>query len=90
MRSAWPDLAVRADDPKEKPYGDVEYADPGYQDDGKKRYPIDTKEHVKAAWSYIHQKANAAKYTAEELAKIEARIVAAAKKLGVEIQSESE
>jgi hypothetical protein len=39
-----------------KPYGDVPYADPK---NGK--YPID-KAHVKAAWAYINQAKNAAKY----------------------------
>ncbi len=47
-----------------KPYGDVEYADSGLQSDKKKRCPIDTPEHIKAAWNYIHQKRNAGKYSA--------------------------
>jgi phage head maturation protease len=72
-----------------KPYGDVTYADPGYQKDGKKRYPIDTAEHVRAAWSYINQADNAAQYTAEQLAAIKGRIRAAAKRLGVEIAADS-
>jgi HK97 family phage prohead protease len=76
--------AVRAGDPK-KPYGDVAYADPGYQKDGKKRYPIDTEEHAKAAWSYINQAKNAAGYTAEQLASIKSKIMAALKKFGVDI-----
>ena len=63
-----------------KPYGDVEYADPGYQEDGKKRYPIDTEAHIQSAWSYIGQAKNAAKYTAEELKKIKAKVVSAWKK----------
>lgn len=71
-----------ADAPK-KPYGDVAYADPGYQKDGKKRYPIDTAEHVKAALSYIGQASNADKYSAGDLAKIKAKIHAAAKKFGI-------
>jgi len=29
-----------ADKPKTEPYGDVEYADLGYQEDGQKRYPV--------------------------------------------------
>jgi len=62
-----------------KPYGDVEYADPGYRD-GQKRYPIDTEEHIRAAWSYIHHEKNAGEYTAEQLASIKRRIVAAWKK----------
>jgi hypothetical protein len=68
----------------QEPYGDVTYADPGYRDN-KKRYPIDTAEHVRAAWSYINQEKNAAEYTAEQLASIKNKIMAAAKKLGVEI-----
>ena len=75
-------LAKGGDEPGDgkKPYGDVEYADPGYQEDGKKRYPIDTEAHIRAAWSYIHQKKNADEYTAEQLAAIKRRIVAAWKK----------
>ena len=38
-----------------KPYGKVSYADPGYQEDGKARYPIDSAAHCRAAWSYINQ-----------------------------------
>ena len=73
-----------------EPYGDVDYADPGYQSDGKKRYPIDTKEHVKAAWSYINQEGNASKYTPEQVSKIKSKIKAAAAKFGVEISDDSE
>lgn len=68
-----------------EPYGDVTYADPGYQEDGKKRYPVDTAEHVRAAWSYINQKGNAGKYSSEHLAAIKKKIMAAAKKFGVDI-----
>jgi HK97 family phage prohead protease len=86
-----PELAVlldelddRADDPK-KPYGNVKYADPGYQKDGKKRYPIDTKDHCLAAWSYINQDKNAKKYTSAQLKLIKGRIKAALKKFGVDV-----
>lgn len=72
-----------------KPYGDVAYADPGYQKDGEKRYPIDTADHVRAAWSYINQADNAAKYSSEHLAAIKGRIKAAAKRLGVTIADDS-
>lgn len=78
----------RAAKDAQKPYGDVTYADPGYQDDKKKRYPLDTAEHVKAALSYIGQDSNAAKYSAADLAKVKAAINAAAKKLGVGDRSE--
>lgn len=78
-----------AEDSK-KPYGDVEYADPGYQSDKQKRYPIDTEEHARAAWSYINQAGNAAKYSSEDLAKVKARIRAACKKFGIEVADEKE
>jgi phage head maturation protease len=56
---------------------DVGYADPGYQADGQKRYPLDGERHIRAAWAFIQMPGNAACYTAEEVDKIEARIVAA-------------
>jgi Uncharacterized protein conserved in bacteria (DUF2213) len=59
------------------PYGDVAYADPGYQSDGKKRYLVDTPEHIRAAWNYINQQRNADKYTPARLAKVKGQIVAA-------------
>lgn len=68
-----------------EPYGDVSYADPGYQKDGKKRYPIDSEEHVRAAWGYINHVDNVKLYTPQQVADIKGRIRAAAKKLGVEI-----
>lgn len=57
------------------------YADPGYQPDGKKRYPIDTQAHVRAAWTFINRNRNADKYTPDQLAKVKARIVAAWKEM---------
>src|SRR5512147_1157055 len=72
-----------------KPYGDVKYADPGYRD-GVKRYPIDNEEHVRAAWAYINQAKNASKYDAKELKAIKDKIVAAAKKYGIEIAADNE
>lgn len=59
------------------PYGDVHYADPGYQSDKKKRYPLDTPEHIKAAWDYIHHGNDKGQYTAAQSKSIEAAIVAA-------------
>jgi HK97 family phage prohead protease len=61
----------------DKPYGDVKYADPGYQSDKKKRYPIDTEKHIRAAWNYINKPKNAGKYSADEVKRIKAKIVAA-------------
>jgi hypothetical protein len=62
-----------------KPYGDVDYADKGYQKDKRQRYPIDTAEHIKAAWNYINKKKNADQYNAEDLQKVRDAIVAAYK-----------
>ena len=64
----------------ERKYGDVEFADPVNN-----KYPVDTPEHVRAAWSYINHKDNAAKYDPQEAEKIKERIRRAAKRQGVEI-----
>ena len=68
---------------EKEPYGDVKYADSGYQADGVKRYPIDTEEHVRAAWSYINVPKNASKYSTEDLQKVKTRIRAAMKRFGI-------
>lgn len=73
----------------EKPYGDVKYADPGFRDNTK-RYPIDTEEHVRAAWAYINVAKNAAFYSPEQLKRIKNAIKRAAKKFGIEISDESD
>jgi hypothetical protein len=70
-------------DDKKKPYGDVQYADPKNN-----KYPIDTKDHVRAAWSYINQQKNGGKYSAEELSAIKSRIKAAAKKFGIDVNDD--
>ena len=69
-------------DPKEgeREYGDVEFADPVNN-----KYPIDTPDHVRAAWSYINHADNAAKYSSDEVDTIKGRIKRAAKTHGVEI-----
>ena len=69
------------------PYGpksQVSYADPGYQKDHKARYPIDSKSHAVAAWSYIHQARNARLYTGPQLKRIKGRIAKALKHFGVQ------
>jgi hypothetical protein len=77
----------RRDDvnPKEglREYGDVQFADPTNH-----KYPIDSEEHVRAAWSYINHKDNAAKYDKDEVKAIRDRIKRAAKKYGVEIEAD--
>lgn len=77
-----------SDDSKKKPKGEQEYGDVKFADPKNKKYPIDTEEHVRAAWSYINQEDNAKEYSAEELAKVKANIVAAAKKYGIQIADE--
>lgn len=64
----------------ENKYGDVKFADPTNN-----KYPIDTPEHVRAAWNYINHKDNAAKYDADEVETIKNRIRRAAKKHSVKI-----
>lgn len=59
------------------PYGEVDYADPGYRPDARQRYPIDTERHIRAAWAFIHLPGNAGHYTAGQLERIKARIIAA-------------
>jgi HK97 family phage prohead protease len=65
-----------------KPYGDVTYADPK---NGK--YPVDTEEHARAAWSYINQAKNAGMYPMNgvTLSEVKGRIRAACKKFGIDI-----
>ena len=69
-----------------KPYGDVEYADPK---NGK--YPIDTEEHARAAWSYINQADNAGKYPLNgvTLGEVKDRIKAACRKFGIKVVDEA-
>ena len=61
-------------------YGDVKYADPA-----NKKYPIDTEEHVRAAWTYINMPKNAKFYSTGELSAIKGRIKTAAKGFGITI-----
>lgn len=67
--------------------GASSYADPGYQDDKAKRYPLDTKVHAKAAWTYVNQAKNAKAYTAPQLKRIKGRIRAALVKFGIKVDS---
>jgi hypothetical protein len=64
-------------------YGEVKFADPTNN-----KYPIDSPEHVRAAWSYINHKDNAAEYDRDEVKTIKERIKRAAKKHGVEIEAD--
>ena len=55
-------------------YGNTVFADPTNN-----KYPIDTPGRIKAAWAYIHQPTNAAKYSAAERRIIQNRIKKAAR-----------
>jgi len=71
-----------------EPYGDVEYADPGYREE-KKRYPLDSEAHCRAAWAYINMPKNADLYTPEQLEHVRGKIIAALKKYGVDVSEEA-
>jgi Family of unknown function (DUF6582) len=81
-------LAGSSDSDSSKPYGDVPYADPGYQKDGKKRYPID-KSHIRAALAYFSKSSNRSGYTSEQVKSIWGRIKAAARKFGIELSPDT-
>ena len=53
-------------------YGNVEFADPVND-----KYPIDTPEHIRAAWSYFHMPRNYDKYDTKDQITIENRIIKA-------------
>lgn len=78
-------VMAERDDKDPKPYGDVEYADPK---NGK--YPVDTKEHAKAAWAYINVPKNADEYPLNgvTLEDVKAKIRAALEKFGVELSED--
>ncbi|MBV9814089.1 MAG: hypothetical protein JO326_15175 [Acetobacteraceae bacterium] len=61
------------------PAGEVAaaYGDPGFQPDGRERYPLDSEAHIRAAWAYIHRPRDAAKYTPDQVDRIKQRIVVA-------------
>jgi hypothetical protein len=77
----------RDTDPVEgrKKYGNTVFADPT-----NKKYPIDTPGRIKAAWAYIHQPRNAAKYSATERRTIRTRIAQAAKRRNVTLPDPDE
>jgi hypothetical protein len=67
----------------ERKYGDVQFADPVNN-----KYPIDTPEHVRAAWAYINKEENRDKYDKDDVRTIENRIKKAADRFGVEISDD--
>ncbi len=66
----------------DKPYGDVQYADPGMRGN-KARYPINTPEHIRAAEDFIHHPKEEAEYSPTELHRVEDAINRAAEEHGI-------
>lgn len=67
--------------PADKERAASEYGDVAFADEKNKKYPIDTEDHIRAAWTYINQDKNAAKYDGDEVGSIKKKIVAAWKKV---------
>ena len=84
------DATMFVDEADKAPYGNVKYADPGYQKDKKKRYPLDTAAHVRAAWAYINVAENASEYSSNQLQRIKSKIKSAAKKFNIDIANEAQ
>ncbi|MFD8142509.1 DUF6582 domain-containing protein [Streptomyces sp. NPDC059708] len=64
------------------------YADPGYQADKAKRYPLDTKARAKTAWARVHESEIARGYTAAQLKRIRQRVAKALRGHGVQVATE--
>jgi hypothetical protein len=71
---------------KQAPFGDVEYADPGYLEDGVKRYPLDTEAHIQAAAQFLAGEDQADRYSSDELKQMRQRTQSAARQIGAESQ----
>lgn len=70
--------------------GLAKYGDTKFADSVNKKYPIDTPGRIKAAWAYIHQPRNAAKYTAAEARTIKTRVRKAARERKVALPDPDE
>lgn len=57
--------------------GETQYGKVPFADEVNNKYPIDTEEHIRAAWNYINKGNNAAQYDASSLATIKRKIVSA-------------
>lgn len=59
------------------------HADPGWQKDGRPRYPLDTPGHVRSAAKFFGNPKYRAKYSAAHIKAIDAKIAAAKKRYGI-------
>ncbi|MFK0222229.1 DUF6582 domain-containing protein [Streptomyces vinaceus] len=64
------------------------YADPGYQADKEKRFPLDTKAQAKTAWRRVHESETARRYTSAQIKRIRERTVKALRKQGVTVEAQ--
>jgi regulator of replication initiation timing len=75
---------------KSAPFGDVEYADPGFQSDGIKRFPIDTAYHAKKSLEFLQDDSAASAYTPKDFETVKSRVESAVEGLGVVVTAASE
>ncbi|WP_345191700.1 DUF6582 domain-containing protein [Streptomyces lavendulae] len=68
--------------------GTGSFADPGYQADKAKRFPLDTKAQAKAAWASVHESDTARDYTSAQLKRVRQRIVKSLKGHGVRVSTQ--
>lgn len=73
-------VKIKARDDVKPAEGENKYGNVKFADAKNKKYPIDTEEHIRAAWSYINKKKNADKYSADDLSAIKSNIESAWKK----------
>ena len=73
-------LKVSARDDVNPKAGKKKYGDVAFADEKNKKYPIDSEDHIRAAWNYINKKKNADKYSSGDLETIKGKIIAAWKK----------
>lgn len=92
LKKQFDELYKQASIPKEKPTGhksppkDYPEDKKEYGDPANYKYPLDTEEHVRAAWSYINMSRNQKSYSSSEVAAIKARIRRAAQKYNIDIE----
>jgi hypothetical protein len=70
--------------------GKKKYPGATFADPTNKKYPIDTPGRIKAAWAYIHQPRNVAKYSKAEARTIKSRVRRAAKERKVTLPDPDE
>jgi hypothetical protein len=77
-----------APEPAPEPTPPVTYADPGYQPDRAKRWPLDSRPAAVEAWSALSATETARDYTAAQLKRARGRTVKALERHGVQVTTE--